>query len=91
MGGKEGCLTVPSTISIFSWTLGYNRLPVIELFTFSFQGSPKREGRERGTYSVISPHQCSPFYDWLLTEGGSTLLQIEHMQGFLGVGEGTGG
>lgn len=55
MGGKEGCLTVPATISIFSWTLGYNRLAVIELFIFSFQGSPKREGKgRRDMFSHIS-------------------------------------
>lgn len=32
--GWKTCLTISSTISIFSWTLGYNYLPVTELFIF---------------------------------------------------------
>lgn len=64
-GEKEGCLTIPSTIPIFSWTLGYNCLPVIKLFIFPFRG------RERGICASISPHHCHPFYPEILREGGS--------------------
>lgn len=69
MGGNKTCLTIPSTIFIFSRTLGYNCLSLNYLY-FNFRDNLMRKERERGAYSTILPHQF--FLSLAPIEGQST-------------------
>lgn len=89
LGGKETCLTVPFTIPIFSWALGYNCLSLNYLY-FNFRGSLMREEGESGARSAISSHLS--FLSFAQHRGWvCSFPHVENMHWFLEAREATGG